>query len=54
MPISNTGKCNNIFSPWLVIMFEKRGLKKQLTNCNEIPLFVMQENVGFFLVSGQL
>ncbi len=28
--------------------------KKKLTNCNEIPLFVRQENVVIFLGPGQL
>ncbi len=40
-----------------MVMFQKRGLKKKkiiIIFCNEIPLFVRQENVAIFLGPGQL
>ncbi len=42
--------------PWMIVMFQKKELKKKWTNCNEIPLFVMWEKVKIFWggVGGQL
>ncbi len=50
MPICNSGKCCNFFRPWPIVMCQNRALKKmvKLINCNEICLFVMQENVAIF------